>query len=344
MAQWLRHTLGKRAGAILRRFESCLLRIKVIVIGERFYRTYMPEIPINPPKDAHRERFEKAQKKHKLWKEPSPDIFPLESYKVGDKLTIQAIPLEFYKGDVLEKHGEAIKNAIKNSDGVIFEYFPDELKKISTNPLVYSFTNVDWFMPYYEHAAKAAADTGKEIYAIDPAYKINFALLRQIPVATFGLSFGSYVAAGQAPSIMKSKNIPESYTKVVVGGLFGLAIGGTLASGYEAGAMKREHKRKTPSQSFTEPNFRRVVVAQGIKQLSKDLDSDPTRSAKKLVLLYPPIHWKGIKGYLDNSDKLNRNFKIASVFKLGGLNQSWFSIRNYIHDDAGWQLKSTKTL
>lgn len=302
---------------------------------------YMSEIPINNIIDKHRLKFEKFAQKQKMYKEASPDIFPLESYKVSDKLTIQAIPLEFYRGDVLKKHGEAITEVIKNSDGVIFEYFPDELKKISTNPLVYSFTNVDWFMPYYEHAAKAAADAHKEVYAIDPAHKINFALLRQIPVATFGLSVGSFLAAGQIPPIIKSKNIPESYTKAVVGGLFGLAISGTLVSGYEAGAMKREHKRKIPSKSFTEPNFRRIVVAQGIKQIAADLDADPTSKHKNIVLLYPPIHWKGIKDYLDNPVRLHRNFRIASAFKVGGLKESWFSIRNYVHSDAKWQLKST---
>lgn len=295
-------------------------------------------------KEARRQYIENAKQKHKMWKEPSVDIFPSETYKVGEKLTIQAIPLEYYRGDVLQKHGESITRAIQNSDGVIFEYFPQELKPLADNLLAQSFTNVDWFMPYYEHAASAAAKANKEVFALDPAHKFDFMAIRQLPVLTFSVGAGSFLAAGAIEALVKDKDHRPLKVRVAQGALAAVGLGSIGLSLYNRNALKREHKSQNPSHGITEPHFRRIVIAQGIKNLAATMDADPAVGEKKLVLLYPPVHWKGIKEYLDNSDKLKRNFRIASAFKIGPLKDSLFSIRNYTFENNDWKLKSQKQI
>lgn len=295
-------------------------------------------------KESRRQYIENAKQKSKLWKEPSVDVFPSETYKVSEKLTIQAIPLEFYRGDVLQKHGESITRAIQNSDGVIFEYFPTEIKPLSDNLLAQSFTNVDWFMPYYEHAANAAAKANKEVFALDPAHKLDFMMIRQLPVLTFGVGAGSFLAAGTIEASVKDKDHRLLHVSAAQGALVGVGLGAIGLSIFNRNAMKREHKSQSPSHGFTEPHFRRIVIAQGIKNLAATMDADPSIGGKKLVLLYPPVHWKGIKEYLDNPDKLKRNFRVASAFKVGPLKDSLFSIRNYTFDNNDWKLQSQKQI
>ena len=129
----------------------------------------------DPSAHAHKQWERKA--KHNIsYKEASSKMFPKEVYRVSDKLTIEAIPLEYARSDVLAKHGEALKKTIRESDGVIFEYFPDEIQKIRDNKLIQKFTNIEWFMPYSQFAAHAANETGKRAYVLDPAH--DFQLCR----------------------------------------------------------------------------------------------------------------------------------------------------------------------
>jgi hypothetical protein len=294
--------------------------------------------------DVYKSRYAKQGRFSSFYKEKSPDQFPLEEYKVSDKLTIQAVPLEFYRGDVLEKHGKNITDAIKKSDGVIFEYFPQELAKSSENPLARAVTDVDAFMPYFTHAATAASQAKKEVYALDPAHSLDFAMVRLTPMMVFGVGGALLTSAGLVAPFAESKGVAPKVARMLAGTQLGVGLGLMGVGAYENRAMKREHKRKTPSQSFTEPNFRRVVIAQGIKNIAAGLDADPASAPKKLLLLYPPIHWQGIKSYLDNPKKLQRNFRVASAFRLGGLKDKWFQIRNYIADGDKWNLTSSKRI
>ena len=82
----------------------------------------------------------------------------------------------------------------------------------------------------------------------------------------------------------------------------GVALGGFAL--LQGTARTREHLRQKPSTGFTESNLRRIIVAKGIQNLAKQLDAEPGSTPKKLVLLYPPVHWKGIKEYLDDPKKV----------------------------------------
>jgi hypothetical protein len=298
----------------------------------------MAESQGDDPSNHLHKQWERRAKHNISYKETSPKILPKEVYRVSDKLTIEAIPLEYARSDVLAKHGEAIKKSIQGSDGVVFEYFPDEIQKIRENALIQKTTNVEWFMPYFQFAAHAAKDAEKPAFVFDPAHDFNFMVVRGLTEVIWGLgSFASFLAASRMKQIgSKFGWNPAKTQKVETASVIsGIALG---AFGLLQGtARTREHLRQKPNTGLTESNLRRVIVAKGIQNFAKQLDADPESTPKKLLLLYPPVHWKGIREYLDNPQKLNRAFRIASAFKVGGLRESCFTMRQYEPQGQAWK-------
>lgn len=275
-----------------------------------------------------------------MYKEKSVDVFPKETYKVSDKLTIEAVPLEFYRGDVLDKHGDALDKAIRESDGVIFEYFPPEIAEVRKNKLAQAVTNVEWFQDYYDFAAKKALEYNKPVIAMDPAHDVSFSVIRGLPAVAVLGAYGSFLSAGLIYSLGEKGKISTKGVKVGTSAAFVSAIALGLVGYITRARLRREHKKQMPTEGPSESNFRRVVVAKGIQNFSKQLSEIPNEGPKKLLLLYPPVHWKGIKRYLDDTKKLDRAFHIASAFKVGGLKDSCFSIRTYQPSMGKFELNS----
>jgi len=290
-------------------------------------------------------QWERKAKFNRSYKEKAPKVLPKDVYRVSDKLTIEAIPLEYASNEVLIKHGEALKQTIKGSDGVIFEYFPDEIQKIRENPLIQKTTNIEWFMPYSQFNAQAAREAGKRAYVLDPAHDLNFAVMRGVTEVVWGFgSFASFLAASRMSRIGAKFgwNTAKAKQAEAASVITGIALGAVAF--LQGTARTREHLRQKPNTGFTESNFRRVIIAKGIQNIARELDADPNATPKKLVLLYPPVHWKGIKEYLDDPKRLNRAFRIASAFKVGGLKESCFTTRVYEPQGNSWKKTQAKEI
>lgn len=302
---------------------------------------------------------------------------PIESIRVGDKLTITAIPLKrrpnpfsASEGRQAEAFKEAIAKLLKEADGAIFEYFPEEGPSLV--PRKYREIHGD-VMAFFGPLAELVKKHEKPVYVFDPAYDEKFAalfhelpeiigLLGGIPLGT-GMIFGFLKGVDKITSRRSEKDSkPEKerrrQEKVEEGGgrrkisrkqfLLGSALSAaglaTLASAKYVEDASFEVLTGTPSTSRfpSESKVRRAIIAKGISQLSENLDKDSSMGAKNLVLFYPPIHWKGIKGLLENRQRLEEEFGLYSMLKQGRLKDAFFTARKYEWAGREWGLEKAE--
>ena len=78
-------------------------------------------------------------------------------------------------------------------------------------------------------------------------------------------------------------------------------------------------------------NFRRVIVAKSILQMSEGGDQ------RKLALIYPPTHSEGIIKFLQNPTHLSAYFSAISPLKeIDAIKQSFFTDREYLRQGDKW--------
>lgn len=309
-------------------------------------------------------------------------LLPIESLKVDEKLTITAIPLKRYPNPLSASEGrnaEALKAAvakvIEEADGVIFEYFPEETARLSSSPLFLERHKelYERVMNFFGPLAELTKEHKKPAYVFDPAYDEKFAALFQLlpsTIASIGMPIGEVAAflgigalIGKLPSgklrketeLRKKKELPQEDKEEsgvtrrqflkgasVAAGV--LAAGTTLASYRSVKDVWKEVVTGTPSPGRfpNENKFRRAVIAKGIFQLSENLDKDSSGGAKKLVLLYPPLHWKGLKELLQDKRRLEEEFGLYSMLKQGGMKDAFFTARKYEWTGKEWSLEKAE--
>lgn len=281
--------------------------------------------------------------------EKTVKILPEESLRVSEKLTITAIPLERCPNPIPE-YREALEEAVKKSDGVIFEYFPQETARLSSSPFLGIYRKFyDEIMAFFTPLADLAKKHEKPAYVLDPAHDENFAaIFHELP--TFCALVGTGV--GGIDTFLNSVDLIGRFAKQEVfykkrsrrqfiRGL-GLLAAGLALSRYKVEGVKEEKTRiPSPPGSYpTETRFRRAIVSKGISQVGENLDKNPKAEAKSLVLFYPPVHWEGLKQLLKDREKLEKEFKICSILKKGWLKNAFFTARKYEWTGKDWQFKS----
>lgn len=268
---------------------------------------------------------------------------PLEQVKVDKNLTLRAIPVEHNKRE-FKKYGQELIQEIQNSDGVIFEYFPPELEPLIKNSFyARNLTNYPSFAPFFGPLAEAALQAGKAVYVLDPAHDANYGYVRAVETAiTPATAATSYVLGfPKLPSKEKWAISRRGVLKGLIGTLAGAVV-------YKRGILdglatlyKEQIKHRTDTNFLSESNFRRVVVARGIRLLGAD-----SKRPRNLVLLYPPAHWEGIKKLLASPQRVEREFRAYSALK--NINEevtnSLFSIRRYEPESGTWQLREQQEI
>ncbi len=253
----------------------------------------------------------------------------LEKMRVGG-LGLVAVPLEHKDG--LDQHiwhagmrrtlREVVPELVKGSDGVIFEYFPEELRR---QRLAGGLLNIESNsrVTYFDGFQMACQNDGRTAYVLDPAYDEAFGLLSPVtalPVVsspTF-LALGEFIKSGHsADSSMISRR--RLLGLASLGGL-GYMAGGLV--GLSAWVAESTNDQPNPVL-FNEAHFRRVIVAKGIMNMSRRLEMNE----KSLLLAYPPVHWEGIKALLLDQRKLNEDF--AFYRKLPIMPNHFFVERAY---------------
>ena len=263
-------------------------------------------------------------------------LLPQESLRVGDKLTITAVPLEYIQKEHLI-HKEELQQAIASADGIIMEYFPDEVRQMGKNPYVSLMSTYRAFMPYEEFVANTASSAGKDVWVMDPAHDEKFGILRLLPVSAF------IVGTGIATMTMmygKSKQWNLGYGWIPAGTIFGTGLGLAAAGALVGRTKSFENRSHRPSHFPNEATFRRTVIATGIKELADHLDRDPAAKPKNLLFLYPPVHWKQVKELLKDDAKREQAMHLADTIRYLGpqYEGAFFTTRHYHVYNGKWQL------
>jgi hypothetical protein len=304
-----------------------------------------------------------------------------ESLRVSDKLTITAIPLERREG-FTKAQKEAITEAIKGSDGVIFEYFPEETKSLISTPFLEHYEGgiykrlYEDVMAFFGPLADLVKKHEKPAYVFDPAYDAKFsALFTELPAIINmlgGITMGSAGILGflkgtvailsrlspedsgsEKQKELEDKIEKENRRKVsrrqFIAGAAGAAGAATL-SAVSLATMKFEGEyttelmtKRLPMSRFpSEAKFRRAIIAKGISQLGESLDRNHSERPRNLLLFYPPLHWEGIKGLLEDRKRLEEEFNLYSLLKQGGLKGAFFTARKYDWTGSEWSLEKAE--
>lgn len=253
----------------------------------------------------------------------------VESVQLGH-INIQALPLEHESGidQTVQVDGQVstlkdqVTSLVSAADGVIFEYLPHEIEEKSpAKPKEY----FDYFGPFEQ----ACIDQKKEAFALDPAHDISFAVANNFSQITSGLA--GTLASVLGATIGKKQSETINLTRRRFMGLAGSAATGVAVFG--AANMLSHASEDTMSKPIpfipNEAHFRRCVIARGLIALSER----PEMAGKKLLLLYPPVHWEGIKALLADRERLNGDFAIYK--KLYPLDNRLFVAREYNADTNG---------
>lgn len=295
---------------------------------------------------------------------------PIEALRVSDKLTITAVPLKRREG-LTEAQKEAMAEVIKESDGVIFEYFPKEITRCVSNPFFGHYrTDYECVMEFFTPLADQARNHKKPVYVFDPLYDEKFAVLfHGFPEvisdlglsATYLLTMSGIVRLYSKLINWKSENDrePEKKEEPQENGkkesrgrkftrrqFLGISLGAaaTLASTKYVRDTSLEGITGTPSPSRfpNERKFRRAIIAKGISQIGRNLDRNPSERPRNLVLLYSPLQWKGIRRLLEDRKKLEEEFKFYSLLKQGRLKDDFFTARKYEWTGEEWSLEKAE--
>lgn len=262
-----------------------------------------------------------------------------EKVRISDKLTITALPIEHT--EPLNK--EDLQKLVDSTDGAILEYVPRELEEVQNNPVIktiqagYYKQIMDFFTPLQDAYFKAR----KNVYSVDPAHNIDFPTFFRRNLIYAGMGVGiAGVVTGLNTGRKIYEKISELLGKQVSKRAFlkkaGLAGAGVAAAelGYEASQWKDvydENKSGQTSSFRVESDFRRVVDAEGLKQLGQSIDQHSDRELN-LLLVYPVMHWKAINQKLN--DPNNRSVFERCRATLGSLN-SFFTIRKFHPTSSG---------
>lgn len=259
----------------------------------------------------------------------------LETIRVSDNLTITAVNLEHQLAQY-EKNRALLTDTFDASDGIIFEYFSPDIDQAFKQTVSLKF---------FDSAAADAAISRKEVYVVDPAHDAMFFPVAAgqvvLPVALLGTAAHLEQSAAKdemeihTSEIMSNTMSRRSFLKRAAATAVGVAgIGGSISTL----ARISEAAFKTPvNLPPHQQNLRRIIVAQGIKNLSDSLKQSGEH--KNLVLLYPPVHNQGIRQYLENPTLLDRSFNMLKPLKAtsDSITDSFFSIRKYQWDDNAWK-------
>jgi hypothetical protein len=242
-------------------------------------------------------------------------------FNIGN-LELYALPIEHRKADWV-KHQSEVKEALSQYQTVIVEYFPSEYAQLKQEPGIGKMLgNYDEANFLFDKVAEVAKETGKDLWVLDPAYNKDFMKIKGAQGASLLLTLGS-AATLKVSDELAARGKGHSRRRFLSGAaglLAASAIPGTVSVVLELGA----HHLSPP---ITEHDLRRVVVSKGLSQVSG-----------KALLIYPPAHWRDIKGYIQDPKDMQTRFSYYEKLKEIGLD-SLFQARHYKVADNEWKLE-----
>lgn len=257
------------------------------------------------------------------------------AYQVDHKFPPTELRVNRSGKDVLEE----VDALIEQVDGVIVEYAPWESREVSDGLRVATGTQelFDENTHFFEPITTIAHRNDKSVLVMDPAYDQWFAWLSPNGQALMGLHgglIGSGLSSIMMQRISKSESPPKSLTRRRLLTLAPLAVGGTILAWNSPSALRGNEEMKTqqPIHGYSEPELRRVIIAEGLKTLG----SQPEFEGKHLLLIYPPVHWRGIRDLLADSQS-SETFREYTRFIKGPLADKFLTIRQYSPSSNGWQ-------
>lgn len=251
------------------------------------------------------------------------------------QLELSVLPIGHHR-HYWERHEDNVKELIRQYPVIIPEYFPLEYQHLKDVPVLGGILRASYDDANYlfEEIALFAHQEGKGVWVIDPAYDEAFLSIGTMEYsAVFGLTVG---VVATAAALKKERGLWNRLTTrqqfLVEVGLGTSFLTGTLISLN----MFENAKGKGPPLSGTD--FRRVVIAEQLKSLSQ---SDITGNA---LLIYPPIHWKVIKHYLENDVELRNRANIYNHLKGIPQFEPLFQARHYVPTQESWNLEQKVSL
>lgn len=229
------------------------------------------------------------------------------------------------------KYQDTVKKLIDAYPVIIPEYFPPEYSGTNGNDLTEgvrkSFKDANYL---FDEVEAYCRNSKKEVRVVDPAYNTSFMVLRggMFLAESVGL-FGGLGALG---STVKRRN--QTFTRrnfLEHAKDFGLAAATFSFGVFTPPEILSLSSSRGIVGKFVEPNLRYILIVSLLKDLSVQI---PPKTQG--LLIYPNVHWKSIKGYLENDEERRSGFsKIAWLKNVPGAN-GLFQGRHYISDGYAW--------
>lgn len=241
-----------------------------------------------------------------------------EKFRISKNLTVEFFPIDYKKGlnpDIIRN----FQGAIRETDGAILEYIPSEIAEILGNPLSVMGANPHQIMRFFPDIQDTCFKENKDVYSVDPARDPNFGIIRSATIIP-GL-------AGVSALLKYAHNAKKKRRDFLMFAGF-IATAATFSQGV---GKIIEGKTKNPSSYYVEAFFRRVVIAEGLKQLGEKFDQEADKP-KSLLLVYPLVHWNGVKERMVDPGNRGVFEKFREGFKKMGddqLDKSFFTIRRF---------------
>lgn len=263
----------------------------------------------------------------------------IEELMIGSKLRLRVFPVD-HKPDMLEMFKRQMATEIAKPDvkSVVVEYFPPEIKRLQNNEAAKSATNYHEIVPFFEEILNTTSRVGKDIFVLDPAHDINFLAARTFFTTQVGIGIGT---EGMSLAYALGRNRKMSRREFLTTiGVFAAGAALLKAPTKEAVSVIEEEKlHGKPSEVFSENNFRRSIVAQGLRQLGSQMDTDPSAPDTTMFMVLPPVMWKGIKRFLTDSKALAEMYKKDQMLRINDATiKSFFTIRQWRYQNNDWEL------
>lgn len=272
-------------------------------------------------------------KESRYEKDPISLEGPIQIGKLNLSVLITGHTMKHY-----EKYGSDVKKAIDAFPIIIPEYFPPEYSGENGNPLTEAIKDIYRDANYFFDEIEAyCRQNKKEVWVMDPAYNLSFMASRVamlIPEVALTMGVASQLLFGESSGRLKQSTLTRKNLLRQMGnlGFTAAAFGFGLVFPWEIAFTVGS---RGIGGTVAENNLRQVIVAQLLKDFSAQVQSET-----QALLIYPRLHWEGIKGYLLNDEKRGSLLSKLEFLKDTSGTNLFFEGRNYVSDGSVWNQRS----
>ncbi len=234
-------------------------------------------------------------------------------------------------------HQSLISELIQQNNVIVPEYFPYEYVENGNSLTRVIAATYKKDNELFDHVIELCKQQQKDVWVLDPAYNLEFGLLRPLSVTTqvsaeaiiTGVTQKLLVSdEGSQLDFDDSKRRTLQRIKNSGKWIIGSVLGAELSSSFAGGVAGFANVFGWS----TEAQIRRVIVADLLCKLSTQLPE-----GTNMLMIYPEAHWKDIKSYVEDEAKRSQLLAAVNLIRTPAT-ELWFEGRHYKSDDSiNWQ-------